>query len=146
MNALNDTQRGLQIPFSLACGLHWGRRLAATGHSLRSLLQNWRLFWRCLSSRRLPFWILFHPFGLTLLFVHLHCQGEHEVRLYVQVLLGRRPEAYQHLRPLPHALGKLLQLILQHGCVGIPSEARKGDLMKRLPPGGRLHTVWSLKP
>ena len=50
------------------------------------------------------------------------------------VLTGRRPERYHHLRPLPHALRKLLRLILQHGCGGIPSEARKGDLMNRLLP------------
>ena len=92
------------------------------------------LFWRCLSSRRLLFWILFHPFGLMLLFVCLHCQGEHEVRFYVRVLPGRRPEVYQHLWPLPHTLGKLLWLILQHGCSGIPSEMRKGDLTNRPPP------------
>ena len=61
-------------------------------------------------------------------------QGKYEVGFYVPVLLGRRPEAYRHLRPLPHALGKLLWLILQHGCGGIPPEARKGDLMNRLPP------------
>ena len=146
MNALNDTQHSFQIPFSLACGLCWGCSLAATGHSLRSLLWNRHLFQRCLSSCGLPFWILFHPFGLTPLFVHLHCQGEHEVGFYVPVLLGRRPEAYRHPRPLPHALENLLRLILQHGCSGIPSEMRKGDLMNRLPPGSWLHTVWSLKP
>ena len=134
MNALNDTQRGLQIPFSLVCGLRWGRSLAATGHGLRSLLRNWHLFWRCLSSRGLLFWILFHPFGLTPLLVRLHCQGEHEVGFYVPVLLGRRPEGYQHLRPLLHALGNLLRLILQHGCSGISSETRKGNLTNRLPP------------
>ena len=95
---------------------------------------------------RLPFWILVSPLGLKPPLVCIHRQGEYEVRFYVPVLIGRRPEAYRHLRTLPHALRKLLWLVLQHGCGGIPSEARKGDLTNRLPPGSRLHTVWSLKP
>ena len=146
MNAFDNAEHSLQIPFSLVCGLCWGRSFAATGHSLRSLLQNRHLFWRCLSSRRLPFWILFHPLGLTPPLVCIHCQGEYEVRFYVPVLTGRRPEVYRHLWPLQQTLGKLLWLILQHGCGGIPSETRKSNLMNRLPPGSQLHTVWSLKP
>ena len=114
--------------------------------NLRSLLWNRCLFWRRLSSCRLPFWILFRPLGLTSLLVCIHHQGEYEVRFYVPVHMGRRPEVYRHLRPLQQTLGKLLQLILQHGCGGVPSETRKSDLMNRLPPGGLLHTVWSLKP
>ena len=146
MNAFNDAERSLQIPFPLVCGLHWGCSLAATGYGQRSFLRNCRLSRRHFSPCRLPFWILVSPLGLKLPLVCIHLQGESEVRFYVSVLLGRRPEAYHHLRPLPHALGKLLRLILQHGCGGIPPEVRKGDLMNRLPPGSRLHTVWSLKP
>ena len=146
MNAFDNAERGLQISFSLVCGLLWGRSFAATSNSLRSLLWDRHLFWRCLSSCRLSFWILFRSFGLTPLFVCLHCQGEYEVEFYVPVHTRRRPEVYRHLRPLQHTLGKLLQLVLQHGCGGVPSEMRKSDLMKRLPPGSRLHTVWSLKP
>ena len=134
MNAFHDAKGDLQISFFLVCGHCWGHSSAVISHSLRSLRQNRCLFWRCLSSRSLPFWILFRPFGLTPLFVCLHCQGEHEVRFYVPVLTGRRPEGYRHLRPLLHTLGKPLQLVLQHGCGGIPSEARKGNLMNRLPP------------
>ena len=95
---------------------------------------NWHLSGRCLSPRRLPFWILGSPLGLKLPLVCILHQEEHEVRLYVPVLTGRRPERYHHLRPLLHALRKLLWLILQHGCSGIPSEVRKGDLMNRLLP------------
>ena len=65
--------------------------------------------------------------------VHIHCQGEYEVEVDVPVLTGRRPEVYRHLRPLQQILGKLLLLILQHGCRGLPSEMRKSDLMNRLP-------------
>ena len=146
MNVFDDARCSLQISFSLVCGLHWGCSFAATSHSLRRLLWNRPLFWRCISFCRLPSWILFRPLGLTPLFVRLHCQCEHEVRFYVQVLTGRRPEVYQHLRPLPHTLANLLHLVLQHGCRGIPSEMRKSDLTNRLPPGSQLHTVWSLKP
>ena len=78
--------------------------------------------------------LMVSPLGLKLPLVCILHQGEYEVRLYVPVLTGRRPERYRHLRPLPHALRKLLRLILQHGCGGIPSEARKGNLMNRLPP------------
>ena len=134
MNVLDDTQCSLQIPFSLVCGLCWGCSLAATGYGQRSFLRNRHLSRRHLSPRRLPFWILVRPLGLKLPLVRIHCQGEYEVRFYVPVHTGRRPEVYQHLRPLPHTLGKLLWLVLQHGCSGIPSEAREGDLMNRLPP------------
>ena len=134
MNAFHDAEGDLQISFPLVCGLCWEHSSAVTSHSLKSLSQNRRLFWRRLSSRGLPFWILFCPFGLTPLFVRLHCHGEHEVGFYVPVLTGGRPEGYRHFRPLPHTLGKPLRLVLQHGCGGLPLEARKGDLMNRLPP------------
>ena len=134
MNVLDDAESNLQISFSLACGLCWGHSLAAPCFNLRSLLWNRRLFWRCLSSRRLPLWILFCPLGLKPPLVRIHRQGEYEVRFYVPVCTGRRPEVYQHLRPLQQTLGKLLWLILQHGCGGIPSEMRKSDLTNRLPP------------
>ena len=134
MNAFDDAECGLQIPFSLACGLCWGRSLAATSLNLRSLLWNRCLFCRCLSSHRLPLWILFHPLGLKPLLVRIHRQGEYEVGFYVPVHTGRRPKVYRHLRPLQQTLGKLLWLVLQHGCSGVPSETRKSDLMDRLPP------------
>ena len=134
MNALDGTQCGLQILFSLACGLCWGHSLAATRYGQGSSLRNRCLSGRCLNPCRLPFWILGSPLGLKPPSVCILHQGEHEVGLYVPVLTGRRPERYRHLRPLPHALRKLLRLILQHGCGGIPSEARKGDLMNRLLP------------
>ena len=47
---------------------------------------------------------------------------------------------------VPETLQKLLLLVLQHGCSGLTSEMRKSDLMNQAPPGGRFHTVWSLKP
>ena len=133
MNVINDAEHDLQISFSLVCGLCWGRILAATRHNLRSLLWNRHLFWRHLSSHRLPFWILFQPLGLTPPLVHIHCQSEYEVEVNVPVLTGRRPEVYRHLRPLQQTLGKLLLFVLQHGCGGLPSETRKSDLMNRLP-------------
>ena len=49
MNALNDTQCSLQIPFSLVCGLSWGRSLATTGSGQGSFFGNRRLSRRCLS-------------------------------------------------------------------------------------------------
>ena len=133
MNALDGTQCGLQILFSLACGLRWGCSLAATGYGQGSSFRNSCLPRRCLSPRRLPSWILTSPLGLKPPSVCIH-QGEYEVGIYVPVLLGRRPERYHYLRPLPHALRKLLWLVLQHGCGGIPLEVRKGDLTNRLLP------------
>ena len=135
MNALDDTQCGLQIPFPLACGCHWGCSFAATSYGQGGLFGNRHLSRRCLSPHRFLFWILVSPLGLESPLVCIHGQGEYEVGLYVPVLIGRRPEAYRYIRPLLHALRKLLQLVLQHGCGGIPSEVRKGDLMSRLPPG-----------
>ena len=128
-----NAERGLQGSFPLVCGLRWGRSLASTHHNLRSLLWSRHLFWRCLSSRRLPFWILFCPLGLMPSLVHIYCQGEYEVRVDVPVLTGRRPEVYRHLRPLQYTLGKLLLLILQHGCGGLPSEMGKSDLTNGVP-------------
>ena len=40
---------------------------------------------------------------------------------------------YRHLRPLQQTLGKLLLLVLQHGCGGLPSEMGKSDLMNWVP-------------
>ena len=133
MNAFDDAECSLQISFSLVCGLCWGCSLAATCLNLRSLLWSRRIFWRCLSFRRLPFWILFRPLDLTPPLVRIHCQGEYEVGVDVPVLTGRRPEVYRHLRPLQQTLGKLLLLVLQHGCRGLPLEMRKSDLMKGVP-------------
>ena len=132
MNALDGTQGGLRILFSLACGLRWGCSLAATCYGSGSPFGNGHLPRRCLSPRRLPFWTLASPLGLEPPLVCIHRQGECEVGLYVPVPTGRRPERYRYLRPLPHALGKLLQLILQHGCSDVSSESRKGDLMNWL--------------
>ena len=131
---LDGTQYDLQILFPLACGLQWGHSLAATGCGHGSPFGNRCLPRRCLSPRRLPFWILTSPLGLKPPSICIHRQGEHEVKLYVPVLTGRRPERYRHLRPLLHALRKLLRLVLQHGCGGIPSEAREGNLTNRLHP------------
>ena len=133
MNAFDDAECSLQISFSLVCGLCWGHSLAATCHNLRSPLWSRGLFWRYLSSCRLPFWILFHPLGLTPPLVRIYCQGEYEVPVDVPVHIGRRPEVYRHLRPLQQTLGKILLLILQHGCGGLPLEMGKSDLMKGVP-------------
>ena len=89
---------------------------------------------RLLSPCSLPFLILASPLGLMPPSVGIHRYGEYEVGLYVPVPTGRRPEGYHHLRPLPHALGKLLWPILQHGCSGLPSEVRESDLMNGLFP------------
>ena len=134
MNALDGTQCGLQILLSLACGLCWGRSLAATGYGQGSSLRNRCLSGRHLSPCRLPSWILGSPLGLKPLSVCIHHYGEYEVGLYVPVPTGGRPERYCHLRPLPHALRQLLQLILQHGCGDLSPEVREGDLMNRLLP------------
>ena len=137
MNALNGTQCHLQILLPLVCGLHWGCSLAATGYGRGSPLGNRHLSGRLLSPCRLPFWIAGSPLGLKLLPVGIHCYGEHEVQA------GGRPERYHNLGSLPHALRELLQLILQHGCGSIPSEVIR---QTGSSPGGRFHTVWSLKP
>ena len=134
MNALDGTQCGLQILFSLVCGLCWGCSLAATGYGQGSFPRNRCLSGRCLSPRRLPFLILSSPLGRKPPLVCIHRYGEYDVGLYVPMLTRRRPERYCHLRPLPHALRKLLWFILQQGCGDIPSEAREGDLMNRLLP------------
>ena len=134
MNVLDVTQCGLQILLSLVCGLRWGCSLAATGYGQGSSLGNRHLSGRLLSPCRLLFWILGSPLVLKLPSVCIHRYGEYEVGLYVPVPTGRRPERYRHLRPLLHALRKLLWLILQHGCGDIPSEVREGDLMNRLLP------------
>ena len=134
MNALDGTQCGLQILLSLVCGLRWGCSFAATSYGQGISLGNRCLSGRHLSPRRLPSWILGSPLGLKPPSVCIHRYGEYEVRLYVPVPIGRRPERYRHLRPLPHALRKLFQLILQHGCSDLPPEVREGDLMNRLLP------------
>ena len=132
MNVLDSTQCGLQIFLSLACGLHWGCSLAASGYGQGSSLRNRHLSGRLHSPCRLLFWILGSPLGFKPPSECIRHYGEYEVRLYVPVTTGRRPEKYFHLRPLPHALRKLLWLILQHGCGNILSEVREGDLMNRL--------------
>ena len=91
------------------------------------------LLWRPLCSRRLSFWILFRPLGLTPPLVRIYCQGEYKVQFDVPVVTGRRPEVYRHLKPLQQTLGKLLWLILQHGCGGLTLEMGKGDLTNRVP-------------
>ena len=104
-----------------------------THHNLRSLPGSRCLLWRPLCSQRLPFWILFCLLGLTPLLVLIYCQGEYEVRVNVSVVAGRRPEVYRHLRPLQQTLGKLLLLVLQHGCSGLTLEMGKSNLMNRVP-------------
>ena len=101
---------------------------------MQSPLRSRRLSGRLLSPCRLLFLILASPLGLTPLSVGIHRYGEYEVRLYVPVPTGRRSERYRHLRSLLHALRKLLWLILQHGCCGLPLEARESDLMNGLLP------------
>ena len=40
---------------------------------------------------------------------------------------------HNHLRPLQQTLGKLLLLVLQHGCDGLPLETGKSNLMNQVP-------------
>ena len=115
VDVFKNVEGGLQGSLPLVCGLCWGCSFAATRHNLRSLPGSRCLLWRPLCSCRLPFWILFRMLGLTPLPVLIYCQGEYEVRDDVPVVAGRWPEVY-HLRPLHQTLGKLLLLILQHGC------------------------------
>ena len=134
MDMLDGPQCGLRILLALVWGLHWRCSLAATGYGWGSPLRNRHLFGRHLSPCKLSFWILGSPLGLKPLLVCIHRYGEHEVGLNVPVQTGRRPERYRHLGSLRHAVRKLLRHILQHGCGGIPSEVREGDLMNRLLP------------
>ena len=125
MNALYNAECGLQIPFSLACGLCWGHSFAATSHSLRSLCRNRHLFWRCLSSRRLPFWILVRPLGLKPPLVRIHRQGEYEVGFYVPVCMGRRPEVYDILDPCSRLWGNFSGSYSSMGAVASPQRRGK---------------------
>ena len=107
---------GIQGSRPLVCGFCWECSSAATHHNLRSLPGSRCLLWRPLCSHRLSFWILFRMLGLMPLPVRIYCLGEYEVQDDVPAVVRGWTKVYRHLRPLHQTLGKLLLLVLQHGC------------------------------
>ena len=50
------------------------------------------------------------------------------------MVAGGWPEVYRHLRSLHQILGKLLWLVLQHGCGGLTLKMGNSDLTDRVLP------------
>ena len=118
VDVFKNVECGLQCSLPLVCGLCGECSFAATHHNLRSLPGSRCLLGRYLCSCRPSFQVSVHAFGLMPLPVHIYCHEEYEVRDDVPVVAGGLPKVYFHLRPLHQTLGKLLLLVLQHGCCG----------------------------